>query len=293
MIGGNSSDITDARLVAYLDGELSQAERALVARALEENAELRQRLEFLDSGGRSFGTAFDLLLEAAPDDRLQAMFAALVNGEDAAPDVTAGTSARAPLAEDEKIVPLRRKPEAGIFKPIWQLAAAASLALTMFGAGIITAVLYNPNTGTEVATRNNWMDSVATYVAMFSEQTLAGMPADAAARRAGLERVNTALGVDISPDKVAGIPSLQFKGTQLLQLEGKPIAQIAFLSDTGKPVAICIIRTTKPAEPPAPDQRQGLNIVHWVANGYGYMVIGDVPQGDLTRISEAARAKLS
>ena len=62
---------------------------------------------------------------------------------------------------------------------------------------------------------------------------------------------------------------LDFRGTQLLQLEGRPIAQIAFQSETGKPVAICIIKTPRPAEEPTTDRRQGLNIVHWVADGYG------------------------
>jgi anti-sigma factor RsiW len=294
MIGENNKDISDARLVAYLDGELSQAERADIARALEGNAELRERLDFLDSGGRAFGQAFDLLLDAAPDDRLQAMFAELVNGEAARPDEAATAAAKTPPPGDEKVVPFPRK-SAGAFRPLWQMAAAASLALTMFGAGIITAVLYNPNTGIQAPTdpTRNWMDAVASYVSLFSEQTLAGMPSDNASRRAGLERVSHALGVHLTHDKVAAIPSVDFKGTQLLQLEGKPIAQLAFLSETGKPVAICIIRTTKPAEPPSPDRRQGLNIIHWVANGYGFMVIGDVPKDDLTRISDAARARLS
>jgi anti-sigma factor RsiW len=144
----------------------------------------------------------------------------------------------------------------------------------------------------EVAQRN-WMDAVAQYVSLFSQETLAGMPADPAAREAGLQRVSSALGKLISQDKVAAIPSLDFRGTQLLQLEGRPIAQIAFQSETGKPVAICIIKTARPAENPSQERRLGLNIVHWVADGYGYMVIGDVPQDALTRISEAARAQLS
>jgi anti-sigma factor RsiW len=279
----NENEVSDVRLVAYLDDQLPPADRAAVARALEQNAELRQRMEFLDSGGRPFSNAFDLLLEAAPDQRLQAMFAELLSGQ--ATPVT-------PSA-DEKVVPLRRSPSAGM-RPIWQMAAAASIALTMFGVGIVTGVVFKPEPTViaERATRN-WMEAVAQYVSLFSDKTLAGMPADPAAREAGLSRVSTALGLNISREKLASLPTLDFRGTQLLQLEGKPLAQIAFMSDTGKPVAICIIKTTKPAEAPSPERKHGLNLVHWVANGYGFMVIGDVPQESLRRIYAETVARFS
>jgi anti-sigma factor RsiW len=280
-----SNDISDARLVAYIDGELSLDDRAAIALALAANPQLRERLAFLNTGARAFGEAFDLLLAAAPEARLQAMFASLVDGESAK-----GT---APLAESaDNVVRLQPAPKRGL-SPIWQLAAAASIALTAYGGGIVTAVLYGPKEVRQQVAQRGWMDAVAQYVSLFSQETLAGMPADAATQQAGLQRVSTALGKDISHDKVEGLPTLAFRGTQLLQLEGRPIAQIAFLSDAGKPVAICIIKTARPAEPQTTARREGLNIVHWITGGYGYMVIGDMPADTLARISEAARARLS
>lgn len=282
-------EVNDARLVAYIDGELDTAEREAVARALENSPALRERLELLDSGGRPFGEAFTLIMDAAPDDRLQAMFAGLMREE---------PRQDAPAA-DEKVVPLARRRSAW-GSTGWQLAAAASFALTVFGAGIVTGVLYGPKPNTsgpqitaERLTERNWMDAVAQYVSLFSRETLAGMPADQEAQLSGLRRVSTALGREIAREKLAAIPTLAFKGTQLLQLEGKPVAQIAFLSDTGKPVAICIIRTPRAPEPPAPERRMGLNLVHWIKDGYGFMVIGDLPEDAIARISEAARQQLS
>jgi anti-sigma factor RsiW len=284
MIGPiDSNDMSDARLVAYIDGELSPEERAAIDRVLGMRPELRERLALLDSGGRPFAEAFDLLLRAAPDDRLQAMFASL---SDAGPAVR-------DAIPDDNVVQFPRRPARAI-SPIWQAAVAASLALTVFGGGIVTGVLLAPRTPIEQqADKRNWVDAVADYVSLFTRDTLAGMPTEVAAQETGLGRVSAALGKDITPDKVAGLPQLAFKGTQLLQFDGRPIAQIAFLSDTGRPVAICIIRTPKPAEAPTALRREGLNIVHWIAGGYGYMVIGDVPADALTRISDAARARLS
>jgi anti-sigma factor RsiW len=286
MIGQNNKDIGDDRLVAYIDNELSPDERAVVARALEQNPELRERLEFLDTGGRPFTQAFDLLLDAAPDARLQAMFAGLIDGAPAKPAAE----------EDENVVPFRRAPPSVGTRSIWQIAAAASIALTVFGGGVITGAILGRDTQTQIVqedqTTRSWMEAVAQYVSLFSDQTLAGMPADDASREANLRRVATALGIPLSREKLE-FSSLDFRGTQLLQLQGKPLAQIAFQSDTGRPVAICIIKTTKPAEAPSAERRHGLNIVHWVANGFGYMVIGDVPQDALQRISQEAMQRLS
>jgi len=289
MMGQNNTNVSDDRLVAYIDGELSSDERAAVAHALEQNPQLRERLDVLESGGRPFAEAFDLLLEAAPDARLQAMFAGLID-----------SPAERPAQEQEDNVrPFRRsRAPAGGTQPIWKIAMAASLVLTVFGGGVITGALVSRepasqrvDTSLDPATRN-WMEAVAQYVSLFTEQTLAGMPADAPSRDAGLRRVSTALGINLSHEKLA-LPSLAFRGTQLLQLDGKPLAQIAFMSDSGKPVAICIIKTPRAPEAPAADRKQGLNIVHWIANGYGFMVIGDVPADALQRMSQEAKARLS
>jgi anti-sigma factor RsiW len=278
MIGPiDSNDINDARLVAYIDGELSAEDRRVIARALEQNPQLRERLEFLNTGSRPFAEAFDLLLEAAPEHRLRETYAGLL-GRD---------FVRVPISDN--VVPLRPAPKR-VWSPVWQMAAAAVIGLVVFGGGIATGVLIGQQEHeSEVAVQQGWTDAVAQYVSMFSEQTLAGMAADQAA----WQRISTSLGMALSRDKFAAIPSIQFRGTQLLQYEGRPLAQIAFQSDTGKPVAICIIRTTRPAETFSYTRRQGLNVVHWITNGYGYIVIGDVPQDVLARISEAARAQLS
>ena len=289
MMGQNNTNISDDRLVAYIDGELSSDERAAVAHALEQNPQLRERLDVLESGGRPFAEAFDLLLEAAPDARLQAMFAGLID-----------SPAERPAQEQEdKVLPFRRsRAPAGGTQPIWKIAMAASLVLTVFGGGVITGALVSREPASQrvdvsldPATRN-WMEAVAQYVSLFTEQTLAGMPADAPSRDAGLRRVSTALGINLSHEKLA-LPTLAFRGTQLLQLDGKPLAQIAFMSDSGKPVAICIIKTPRAPEAASADRKLGLNIVHWIANGYGFMVIGDVPADALQRISQEAKARLS
>ena len=280
------SEISDAQLVAYIDGELSAAEYEGMAKALSHSSEARERLEKLKLGGRPFGEAFGLLLEAAPDDRLQAMFADLV-AKQAGPSGTADSG--------ENVVPFRKRSGAG-GAPLWQLAVAAAVLALVFTGGLFAGGFFNaPQQQQPVQTaeqKPGWREAAARYVALFSKDTLAGMPADSETRQLNLRRVASALGLELSGERIAN-PVLSFQGTQLLQLEGKPLAQISYLYGDNAPVALCIIKTANPAQPPAEEKRHGLNVVHWVAGGYGFMVIGDVPGPALRHISDAFRAQFS
>ncbi len=280
------SEISDAQLVAYIDGELSAAEYEGMAKALSHSSEARERLEKLKLGGRPFGEAFDLLLEAAPDDKLQAMFADLV-AKQAGPSVTAD--------DGENVVPFRKRSGFG-GAPFWQLAVAAAVLALVFTGGLFAGGFFNaPQQQQPVQTaeqKPGWREAAARYVALFSKETLAGMPADSETRQLNLQRVATALGLNLSGEKIANT-ALSFQGTQLLQLEGKPLAQISYLYGDDAPVALCIIKTANPAQAPAEEKRHGLNVVHWVAGGYGFMVIGKVPEPTLRQISDTFRAQFS
>jgi anti-sigma factor RsiW len=275
------SEISDAKLVAYLDGELSIAEHDRMAKALSVNAEARERLARLTHGGRAFDDAFDLLLDAAPDDRLQAMFKRLV-----ARQAHSRASGRQMVVRPRKPVP---PPTA----PLWQLAAAAAVGAFVLTGGLFAGGFFNTPAPKILAEQKpGWREAAARYVALFSADTLAGMPADRETRQLNLQRAAQALGLDLSAEKIAN-PALSFQGTQLLQLDGKPLAQFSYLYTDGTPVVLCIIKSANPAQRRAEEQRHGLNIVHWVAGGYGFMVLGKVPVPTLREISAAFRTRLS
>ena len=276
------SEISDAQLVAYIDGELSAAEYEGMAKALSQNSEARERLEKLKLGGRPFSEAFELLLDAAPDDKLRAMFADLVAKEAGSPAAVDG---------GENVVSFRKRSAPG-GAPLWQLAAAAAVLALVFTGGLLAGGFFDPSQQQLAEQKTGWREAAARYVALFSKETLAGMPADRETRQLNLRRVATALGLNLSDEKIANT-ALSFQGTQLLQLEGKPLAQISYLYGDNAPVALCIIKTANAAQAPAEEKRHGLNIVHWVADGYGFMVIGKVPESTLRQISDTFRARFS
>jgi anti-sigma factor RsiW len=284
-------NLSDEKLVAYLDGELDASESAALSNALVRDAAARGRLETLKGGGRAFAEAFDAMLAAAPDDKLQAMFAGLV-AQTSGGTINRSASDEAPAGET--VVPFRQpvkpQPQQARHTPLWRMAAAAVLLAAVFAGGVISGGILNEPQ--QVAEAPGWREAAARYVALFSKETLEGMPAYSVEKRANLAKAEDALGLQLTESRLSA-PDLDFRGTQLLNFNGKPLAQIAYLHGE-KPVALCIIAAAN-GEPAAPanETRHGLNIVHWAAGGYGYMLIGDVPEDELSRIAERFRSQFS
>src|ERR1700722_12041230 len=76
----DGTDHDDARLVALLDGELDDEARAALEARFNAEPDLRARLRQFRDSERPFARAFQLLLDAAPVDRLSASLAGLDKG---------------------------------------------------------------------------------------------------------------------------------------------------------------------------------------------------------------------
>src|SRR5258708_21674318 len=77
----SASTPDDARLIAYLDGELDAEARAEIDKRLASNPALAARLEFLSlGGGAPLLRAFDDLTRTAPIGRLKSFLDALPSG---------------------------------------------------------------------------------------------------------------------------------------------------------------------------------------------------------------------
>ena len=63
---------SDERLIAYLDGELGENERAEIAHRLEQDAELRERAAQFSESGALVRAAFDETLHEPVPERLLA-----------------------------------------------------------------------------------------------------------------------------------------------------------------------------------------------------------------------------
>jgi anti-sigma factor RsiW len=262
---------SDEQLVAYLDGELPLEARAEVNRALAASESARDRLEFLRSGDRPFAEALDSLLDQAPTDRLLVSLGP--TPEVAQPQVALPQGARG-----------------------WApMAAAAAVLVALFGGFLGGMVAPGIDQPTEIALvdeedddeeepaipERGWRQAVADYQVLFTADSLTPYQGG----DSGLDLANAALGIPI--DSIADdLTGLNFRKVQLLQFKNKVLVQVAYLSHAGKPVSFCIIASGKPEQAVLTEQRNGLEIIHWILAGYGFMVIGDMPQDELQAVAD-------
>ncbi len=162
------------------------------------------------------------------------------------------------------------------------LRAVAATAVVCLGVGWLAAN-YFADRSTE-----DWHQSVATYHALYVNDTLAQVNQSPAAAQDELKRVAAVLGKAIAPDVLTGSPQLTYKRAQVLGFQGRPLAQLAFLSNTGVPVALCIIKNEKPGDTTISTGEQlGMKTASWSKGEYDYLLVGGT---DAALINDAATA---
>jgi anti-sigma factor RsiW len=255
----------DDLLVAYLDGELGDERRAALEARLAGDAALKARLDALDAGERRFAEAFEILLAAAPQERLDAALASAVG---------------------------RRGP--GASTP-WRRLAMMAAGVVLFAVGAVGGymapqVLPAPPQQ-EAAAQPNWRDAVAGYQAFLTAESMSVIAEDPAAVGEELAAVGVKLALDLSPEKLA-LPHVYLKRVQLLDYREKPLVQLAYLSRQDGPISFCIIANGQPDQPPEFEERNGFNIVFWTAGGRGYLLIGTAPRERLEALAGELAARV-
>ena len=162
----------------------------------------------------------------------------------------------------------------------WRVALlAASVALMLIAAlgGLwLGRMLSHPVT--------NWREAVAIYHMLYSRDTLAPFRPASREIRAIEKQLSAGAGLPIRiPDLSA--QGLRFARGQLLRFSGKALVQLAYLSDDGKPVALCFLADQAAPRPPASERRHGMTVVHWVRDGTPTMLIGALPEKRLLALA--------
>ncbi|MBX6322946.1 MAG: anti-sigma factor [Rhodospirillaceae bacterium] len=270
MSGPEAEPSDDAALVAYLDGALAAAERSALEARLATDAALAGRLARLRPGGRDFAAAFELLLLAAPRERLAER-----------------------LARAEAATARRRARERRV-RRLLPAAAVVLLLLVGAAAGHLVPRLLAPGEEPAVAegSPDYWRQAVAEYLTLYTRDTLADIPDDPALRARELDTVGARLSLALDPAALA-LPGLSLKRAQILALDGRPLAQIAYLSERDGPVAFCIIADGQRDAGRRFEERLGRGIVYWSKGGRGYMVIGAAPRDALEAYAATLDARIS
>jgi anti-sigma factor RsiW len=264
----------DSQLLAYVDGALAPSEREALEVRLAGDPALKAHLAELASGGRPFTEAYDALLRNAPRERLAASL----------------DRARAAFEA-------ARTERRGLATRRWLRPLAAALVVFLAGGAVGLSLAHLlPNgqiAADEAATKpDGWRTVVAEYLTLYTRDTLANLPDDRSLREAELKSVGDKLALGLSVDKVA-LDGLDLKRSQLFDLDGRPLAQIAYLTPDDGPVAFCIIADGEGDRQLGFEERQGKNIVYWSKGGHAFMLIGNLSRTTLETLAASLAARVA
>ncbi|MEL6840821.1 MAG: hypothetical protein AAFP85_16155 [Pseudomonadota bacterium] len=163
--------------------------------------------------------------------------------------------------------------------PRWAFPAAIAAS---FAAGLVIMAALRP--------APTWVDTVASYQALYVTATLSGPTQSPAMAEAVLQEAEDLLGVDLrAATDVAG---LQFKRAQVLAIEGEPLIQMAYLDQNGEPFAFCITSGDRATDVAGQMMSHGLATNAWVQDGVGYVLVGGTDLDVVSALSDVLQRQL-
>ncbi|MFM0739413.1 anti-sigma factor [Paraburkholderia xenovorans] len=296
-------NIDDAILLAYVDGDLPGDECVKVEQAIHESAEVASRVSMLRASQLPYKDAFDQQsLPPVPEsltrsvEELIRQHAAKAAAQHNAAS-TASAASAAVSADDEPEAFLgtnvhRLKPRAKALLGLsWPKLAVAFVA-GAFCCGLalrLVPQLAGGNGTFSTASNDSgmtpWIKAAAGYQQLYTRDTVALLQPDTnttAATVADIHHVDD-LAVQIPDLRSQG---LTFKRVQRLRFHDKPLVQIVYLPEKGKPVALCVLKEAKADSAPSAGSVQGMNVVAWRRGQLGYALIGEPGSVDLDALGK-------
>jgi anti-sigma factor RsiW len=251
---------SDERLIAYLDGELDENERAEIARWLEQDAELRERAAQFSENAALVRAAFDETLHEPVPERLLAA----ARGEPAkVVDLAAARQQRW-----RRVVGNRR----------WWAGMAAACLLLGLGyfagsdpqlrGGVQPVASTEPPPGT-------FVDTIAGYHKLYVNVD----PDDSV-------RFDVPAGQKLPQDfRVPNLKpwGLTFEGARRLIVAGQPATQLFYTTDNKAlgPITLVIAKTTDPDLTAKQGKSGDITVLRWRHNGHAYALAGSADLGYL------------
>lgn len=258
-----SAPWSDEAIVAWLDGEMNEAERSAFDQQLNEDAGLAARVERLMQSNRPWEQAFAPLLQDAPLEKMQDKLQIL-------------------LHQPVKVKP---QPE-GVSRRSLIAASLSFLALGVLAGRFIHTEEKELSGETEIR------DLIAQYMSLYSAETLADINVTPQALQQGLNRMQQDIGLTLAQDEIQ-LPEAELKSVRMLRYDSTSIAQIAWLHASYGPMALCISRAkTAGSGGLKHEVRRGLNLVWWHEKGFEYVLIGRNPQQDLQNSGELLQQQI-
>lgn len=233
-------------LSAYVDGVLSDEDRAEIDALAAQDPRVAAEIEALFALNDDLRAAFDTLLEQP------------------APAAGIEPSVPAPETANSNRAPWR------------SLAAMLALGAALGGGGIWFA--QSDPAPIEIAAKRSWLGEVAEYHQVYARQTrhLVEVPAS---EQAHIEKwLSKEIGVTFTVPDLAR-SGWTFQGARLLVAAGKPVAQLLYTDAAGSVIALCALQNSSGT--PADTALRVFGDIHmatWKSATGSFAIVGDVPE---------------
>lgn len=257
-------DVDDRLLMSYVDGELSPDERVATEAAVAASREVAERVAALRASCLPYRAAFEHVQQAP----LPASLADRV----------------------DELVSVSRHPleRAGRKSPYLMFAAlAAGIVLCAVTLSLV------PSTWPISSTVEPWVKAVAGYQSLYARETIAALQEDSSATENALSKLRRTM------DPKLNVPNLLpqgllFKRLQQLDFRGQPLVQLVYLPQTGKPVALCMLKEAKPDEGVRVQTIDGMQAATWRRDHLAYVLLTPNSQIDVDSLArEIASGKVA
>jgi len=264
-----SAPYSDEAIVAWIDRQMSDGDAREFEHHLENDGQLAARTEQLMKSNQPFAQAFSLMLEDAPEAKLQSQLNALL-------DTTASSSA-VPSASRRALL----------------AASLGFLAVGMSGgAGLGYLLRGQP---AKIGGSEKVRELVAQYMSLYSNETLADADSTPSVLDKGLARTQQDIGLRLDTAQLA-LPGSELKSVRMLRYDSTSIAQIAWTNTDSGPMALCISRAYQPsaaAVDAQSEKRHGMNLIWWSAQGYLFVLVGRNPLTDLEKNAQTLQTRIA
>jgi anti-sigma factor RsiW len=268
----------DAQLLAYVDGGLSPEDRSAVEARLRESAEARQKVALLRASRLDFADAFAQQSLPPVPDSLKLKIDEMVRAQRA----RESNDPVLPASEKAPSEPVRSRLRG---MPVWLAAACVAGA---FACGLFVRVGPLAGGGMQMAANADvspWVAAAVGYQKLYTRDTLAYTEEDPAAAAKIVRDIR-------SDDKLAlRVPDLTsagltFKSVQRLRFNNKPLVQIVYLPQNGPPIALCVMKDSKPDQPVATKTVDAMDVATWRQAELSYALIGQSGNVDLATLGK-------
>ncbi len=299
------TELKDELLVAYAEGQLAKDQSKAIKRVLEEDQVAAQRVEALKAARAHLETAFDAMMagEPTPPEEQTRTLAepATFKIRDPLRTFLRRAAALTPLG---LVGPLLVRSLTFVWVGLGGVVAGAAGGYLLYDQlqaepfeTVIVIPPEAPEASAPAATPQapalpSWADDVARAHTLLSRDTFStSLLGEGNADLVGF-KISKVFGKEFSiPDLSAD--NLVFQRAQMLQRDGVPFAQVAYLPRAGSPLALYVKASTDVAQPIHVREQGKLSLGTWTHRGLAMLLAGELPEDKLRAVADAINEQLS